>query len=115
MSASDHLSEQMFHASPNVLKKGSIIRPSDNNRDAWAGDKARADHHAQLLHRTYSQQRYGYDQLALWHPVYEVEPLKTDKTLERTEEGQPKDMKTYRSAKGFRVKGFSHLIEKKEQ
>ena len=112
MAASDHLSEQLFHASPNVLKKGNIIRPLDKYEDAWAGDKQRADRHAQLLHEGYGKSRHR--QLALWHPVYEVEPLKTDRTLERTEEGQPKDMKTYRSAKGFRVKGFSHLVEKEQ-
>lgn len=102
--------EELFHASPNALKPRSIIKPDDWSRVAWAGDKSRADHHAEILtNGMYTHVRHGYVQQALFHPVYKVEPLKTDKTFEHTTSGQPVDQKTYRSQKGFRVKGFSHF------
>lgn len=103
---------QMFHASPNALNPGTIIRPQTEHGVAWAGDKARADHHADLLNNGYTTTRYGYDQLALFHPVYEVEPLKTDTTLRTTHAGQPLNKSTFISDKGFRVKKFSHFIGK---
>lgn len=111
MSAQDNLSHELFHASPNVMKKGTIIKPIDKRYDwAWAGDRARADKHGRLLHSNFIR-THQWEQKALFHPVYKVEPLKTDKTFEQTTAGQPTDMKTYKSEKGFRVKGFSHFVE----
>lgn len=110
MSASDNLSQELFHASPNVMKKGTIIRPDDRRGWAWAGDKERADKHGRLLHTGWIR-THKWEQTALFHPVYNVEPLKTDKSFTQTTEGQPKGMKTYTSEKGFRVKGVSHFVE----
>lgn len=101
----------LFHASPTPLKPGNIIRPRGDDL-AWAGDKARADHHAEnflMKGKWGNQQGKGAVQLAFFHPVYEVEPLKTDKSLFRTGSGQPLDKMTFSSRKGFRVKRFSHF------
>lgn len=105
--------EPLYHASPNAIKPGTIIRPAEFDW-AWAGNKPRADHHAITYlskgHFGGRSRRDQAEQLAFFHPVYKVEPLKTDKTFEHVTDGQPYDeQKTYRSKKGLRVKGFSHF------
>lgn len=106
----------LFHASPKSLKPGNILRPKGDDL-VWAGDKERADYHAQnfLMKGAWgNSQGNRYTQLAFFHPVYEVEPLKTDKSLFRTASGQPVNKMTFASRKGFRVKRFSHFKGEEE-
>ena len=103
MSASDHLSKQLFHGTDANLKEGDIIKPAksllhDDQELAFATTDYGLAH------------SYGYSRAknngALFGSVYEVEPLEGDTTLKRNPSlmGGKVRKSVHTSEKGFRVK-----------
>ena len=102
MSASDHLSKQLFHGTDANLKEGDIIKPAksllhDDQELAFATTDYGLAH------------SYGYSRAknngALFGSVYEVEPLEGDTTIKKLHSMNNDTSKPVRSSeKGFRVK-----------
>ena len=104
MSASDHLSKQLFHGTDANLKEGDIIKP--------AKQKVLHDDQTLAFATNYYPEAhsYGYSRAknngALFGSVYEVEPLEGDTTLKRNPSlmGGKVRKSVHTSEKGFRVK-----------
>lgn len=105
MSAQDNLSKkqfpELFHGTAAKLKAGDIIRPGGDFQHAFATTDATL------------AKEYGAN-------VYRVSPVDSKEASEYTKaelakwESEPSaDAKSVvKSVKGFRVKGFSHLVER---
>jgi hypothetical protein len=107
---------ELFHGSTaETMKPGTIIRPG-NDRVVWAGTNPEraADHVIDRMNTGYRgrDNKKGWHQQSLVSPVYEVEPLKTDKTLTDMS-WWSKDSIT--SDKGFRVKGVKRYVTRGEK
>ena len=103
MSASDHLSKQLFHGTDANLKEGDIIKP--------AKQKVLHDDQTLAFATNYYPEAhsYGYSRAknngALFGSVYEVEPLEGDTTIKKLHSMNNDTSKPVRSSeKGFRVK-----------
>ena len=102
MSASDNLSEQLFHGTNANLKEGDIVKPAksllhDDQELAFATTDYGLAH------------SYGYSRAknngALFGSVYEVEPMEGDTTIKKLHSMNNDTSKPVRSSeKGFRVK-----------
>lgn len=111
MSAEDNLSKALFHGSTaETMKPGTVIGPG-NDRVVWAGTNPEraADH---VIDRMYTGYRgrdkgQGWHQLSLVSPVYEVAPLKGDKTLA---DASWWSKNSVTSDKGFKVKGVKRYV-----
>ena len=116
MAAEDNLSQQLFHGSTaETMKPGTIIKPG-NDRVVWAGTNPEraADHVIDRMDTGYRgrDKNPGWHQQSLVSPVYEVEPIKNDKTIT--------DMSWWSkdsvvSDKGFRVKGVNRYVTRDEK
>ena len=96
------LSEPLFHGTTANIKEGDIIKPSKSEfsrvNHAWATSDINEA-------RGYASDR-AYQRGAMFGSVYEVEPLKGDKTFQKDAvfgKYDP-DTKIVSSEKGFRVK-----------
>ena len=111
MSAQDNLSKALFHGSTaETMKPGTIIGPG-NDRMVWAATNPEraADHVIDRMYTGYRgrDNKRGWHQKSLVSPVYEVEPLKNDKTLSDMSWWTKDSMG---SEKGFKVKGVKRYV-----
>ena len=109
MSAEDNLSKQLFHGTGATLKKGTIIKPV-NDEVAWATSEPNI---AEGYARTANDRAFGRvgrlketnEPPALFNPVYTVEPVDpTDVTTTGTRN------QIHTSKKGFRVTGLHGFV-----
>ena len=117
MTASDHISRQLFHASTHYFKVGDTINSTGRTNSAWAtpDDKFDAKNYAQSRAQEAGQ---------LFAPYYEVEPVDPDEHIEGISNtySDTVDPKTWKetgetphsviSKKGFRItsapKGYGY-------
>ena len=121
MSAQDNLSQRLFHASPNQLTVGDVIKPSAKYRVAHATTslKYATDFGEAQTHPNIYSERGG--QAPLFGAVYTVEPMDKDEMNKITEKETatrnkeknveiPAESHMRFSKKGFKVTGIAEIV-----
>jgi len=110
MSASDNLSQQLFHGSPHAIKTGDVITPRGSHVAYASSDPSYSDIYAVHVTPTAKQR-------ALFGMNYKVEPVDSQEMHDTTEEARsqwvhPADapQHVYVSTKGFRVTGVHEYV-----
>ena len=105
MSAQDNLSQRLFHASPNQLTVGDVIKPSAKYRVAHATTslKYATDFGEAQTHPNIYSERGG--QAPLFGAVYTVEPMDKDEMNKITE----KETATRNKEKNVEIPAESHM------
>lgn len=117
MSASDNLSQSLFHGSSHPFNKGDIIKPIDMNHAHATTDKAYADNYSYLDAERNNNAR---DPKSLFTYLYKVSPVDAKEMHAETEPWRNDPVKKnlrlakdipniYVSKKGFKVEGLEAM------